>query len=291
MDIVGNVKTKKLMERMVASGKFANSYLFLGPEGTGKFKAAMFLAEKIINHEEKSSPDLILVAPETEEKNGVIKKRDIKIEAIRDLQHRLSLTSTRGGYKIALINEAERLNVTSQNALLKTLEEPNEKVILILVSQNEKKILPTIVSRCQKIRLGLANDVDIIKSLDKASDAEEIVFWSSGKTDWAHDLSNNKESLEYVRQAKKDLLAVSNGNIGEKFAMAETWSKDTNDLLRKMDLWLIFLRKVMLGKVSTRNFPPDKALRAIEDISSEMAKLRETNANARLILENLFLKI
>ncbi|EKE11494.1 MAG: hypothetical protein ACD_15C00073G0008 [uncultured bacterium] len=291
MDMIGNRKTAKLLERIADSGKIANAYLFLGPQGVGKFKAAMLFAKKMVGDKGGINPNLILIGPEIEEKNGIVKKKDIKIEAIRDLQHKLSLTSAGGGYKAVVINEAERLNLTSQSALLKTLEEPNKKVVIILVSHNEKKILATIVSRCQKIKLGLMSESEIRINVGNIGDVEEIVFWSAGRAEMAHSFLINAQELEYMREAKKGFLLILGGSIGEKFALAETWSKDVADLLKKMDIWMIFLRKAMLGEARIKNLSASRALRTIEEISTEIIKLRETNANAKLILENLFLKI
>jgi hypothetical protein len=134
-------------------------------------------------------------------------------------------------------------------------------------------------------------DEEIGMTIGDARDAEEIIFWSAGRAEMAHNLLINPQELEYRKEAKKDLLAILGGSIGEKFILAETWSKDVSELLKKMDIWMVFLRQVMLGKARVRNFSPDKALSTIEKISIEMIKMRETNANTRLILENLFLKI
>ena len=291
-ELVGNAKTIKLLERIAASKRIANAYLFLGPQGVGKFEMALFFARKIIDNKEKIDSNLIIVEPEIEEKNGIVKKRDIKIEAIRQLQHKLSLTSVGGKYKAVIINEAERLNVTSQNALLKTLEEPNDRVVLILVSRDERKILSTIISRCQKIRLGLVSDSEIRRSIpDGAIDREEIVFWSAGRSEVAQLLLGDKQELEYMKQARRDFLDIANGGIKEKFSLAEKWSKDTSEMLKKMDIWTIFLRQAVLGKITAGKISPGKALEIIEEIAKDSESIRETNANTKLILENLFLKI
>lgn len=289
--MIGNAKTMKLLEKIACSGRIANAYLFLGPQGVGKIRMAAFFAEKIVNNKENAESNLIFISPEKEEKNGIVKKKYIKIEVIRDLQHKLSLTSVGGGYKAVVINEAERLNLTSQNALLKTLEEPNRNVVVILVSQNEKKILPTIISRCQKIRLGLMTDSEVGMNIGDAKDAGEVIFWSAGRIEMAYDLLSSSQELEYRKEARRDLLLIASCSIGEKFDLADRLSKDISDLLKKMDIWIVFLRQAMLGNMRVRNFPPDKALATIEKISTEMMKLRETNANTKLILENLFLKI
>jgi DNA polymerase III delta prime subunit len=235
--------------------------------------------------------DLIVVAPEVEEIKGILKKRDIKIEAVRDLQHKLSLTSVGGKYKIVIIDEAERLNKSAQNALLKTLEEPNEKVVLILVAQDENKILPTIASRCQKIRFGKVSDLEIEKIIPADSrDKKEILFWSIGRPGIAVDLTKNRSEIDYRQETLRELSNMLAKNLNEKFVLAETLSKDTLQLQKKLNLWLIILRQSMLGNKIKVQVSPAKALIMMEGISESMETIRETNSNTRLILESLFLK-
>jgi len=291
MAIIGNQKTIKLLDRIAESGKIAGAYLFLGPESVGKFSAALEFANKIIGKGGTINADLIVVAPEIEEIKGVLKKRDIKIEAIRDLQHKLSLTATGGKYKVVIIDEAQRLNKSAQNALLKTLEEPNEQVVLILNCQNADKLLPTIASRCQKINFGLASDVEIAKIIPENNPAKkEIIFWSIGRLGIAFDLLNKPEELSYRNEVLREFKDIFSKNLSEKFSLAEAWSKDTTQAQKKMKLWLIILRQSMLNSEVVMNVSPDKALILIEEISQSLRTMRETNSNARLILENLLLK-
>jgi hypothetical protein len=73
--------------------------------------------------------------------------------------------------------------------------------------------------------------------------------------------------------------------------LAEKWSKDASDLPRRMDIWIIFLRQAMLGSSGAGNISPAKAVEMIEAITNGLRSIRDTNANMKLILENLFLKI
>jgi len=291
MDIIGNVKTIKLLDRIVETGKIANAYLFLGPSRVGKFTAAAEFAKRMTGGDGNIDPDLIIIRPETEEKKGITKTLDIKVETIRELQHKLGLTASGGKHKAVIIDGAERLNKTAQNALLKTLEEPNEKVVLILVAQNEKKILPTIVSRCQKIRFGLVSDAEIEKNiLSGRKDAREMAFWSIGRPGIAQELANNPAMLDHQQEAARELAGIFAKNLSERFSLAEDWSKDAAGLQKKFDVWLIVLRESMLSKNAKAGVSPDKALRLIEEIAEATRIIKETNSNPRLVVENLFLK-
>lgn len=290
MDFIGNRKTIKLLDRIAAEGKIAGAYLFIGPESVGKFTAALAFAKKMTADKGKINSDLIILGPETEEKKGVIKKLDIKIEAVRNLQHQLNLTSS-GGYKAVIIDNAEKLNKTAQNALLKTLEEPNEKVVLILVAQDEKKILPTIASRCQKVRFGLVPDAEIEKNiLSGNKDAREIVFWSIGRPGTALELARDPEALARRQENLREFAGLFGKNVSERFSLAEILSKDAPELQKKFDIWLVVLRESMLGRTGEIRISPDKAVRLIEEIAESARIIKETNSNPRLVLENLFLK-
>jgi len=291
MNIVGNQKSIKLLDRIATTGNIASAYLFLGPENVGKFSAAMEFAKNILVDDSKINSDLIVIAPEVEEVKGISKKRDIKIETIRELQHQLSLTSMGGRYKVVIIDEAERLNKSAQNALLKTLEDPNDRVVLLLVSQNENKILPTIASRCQKIHFGLVTDSEMEKIIPKDNkNRKDILFWSIGRPGIAIDLLNNQTELSYRQETLREFSNLPAKNLNDRLVLAESLSKDSLELQKKLNLWLIILRQSMLGKVDAIRIPSDKALIMIEGIYESLENIRETNSNVRLILENLFLK-
>ena len=91
-------------------------------------------------------PDYFLLQPEYESKV-------IKIDAIRTLSHQLAQSAQQSGYKVIIINPADALNIAASNALLKTLEEPMENTLLILLSEHAERLLPTLRSRCQRLTI------------------------------------------------------------------------------------------------------------------------------------------
>ena len=289
-NIIGHNKILKILEKAVAKNAVNHAYLFCGPEKAGKFTVALEFAKKLANSSESINPDIIIIKPETEEKKGIIKKRDIKIEQIRDLQHQLSLSSQGGKYKVAIIDEADRLNKMAQNALLRTLEEAGKNVVLILVSQDEKKMLPTILSRCQKIKFGIASNDELAKNIANEKDKSEILFWSLGCPGLMFDLINDEYELAVRRETLKDLKNLFSQNAADKFSMAEDMSKDINLTVKKLNLWNIILRESLLGRKADIKVDGEKALHIIDSIGKSLDLLKETNSNARLTLENLFLE-
>lgn len=197
-NIKGQNHALKILERAVNEGKVAQSYLFYGPEGVGKFTTALNFAMALNCRSGKESiacgvctaclkikafnhPDFLYIFPtpnfeisvEGEIKDGKmlseyerylnIKKETpwkefffsgavgIRIDSIRLLQHRINLSRNEAKYKVFLIEKAEMMNNSAANAFLKTLEEPPEDVIIILTTAKPESLLPTIISRCQKI--------------------------------------------------------------------------------------------------------------------------------------------
>jgi DNA polymerase III subunit delta' len=140
--------------------RLPHALLFTGPTGLGKRTFAQHFARYLLCREAQESacgqcpgcrltlvnnhPDLLSIAPEEAGKN-------IKVDQIREMIPVLSQTAQRAGYQIAIISPAEALNRAAANALLKTLEEPAGRVLLILVSHQPGALPATITSRCQRI--------------------------------------------------------------------------------------------------------------------------------------------
>lgn len=145
---IGNDKAVEFLSRVISGGQVAQSYLFVGPEDLGKATIALTFAHHLmasVNTEgERPNSDLHILQRE----EG---KKSISIEKIRELIKTLSLSSFLDSYKIGIIREADTLTIEAQNALLKTLEEPREKIVLILLAKSEDNLLPTILSRVQKL--------------------------------------------------------------------------------------------------------------------------------------------
>ncbi len=145
------------------AGRLAHAFLIIGsPDGMGRALAEQLVrllycagaADKPCGAcpgcrliEAGTHPDVYRIEPEN-------KSRQIKVDAIRELNQSLSQTSYAGGWKVGLLLHADRMNENAMNALLKTLEEPPGRAVLVLVTGEAQALLPTIVSRCQRINCG-----------------------------------------------------------------------------------------------------------------------------------------
>jgi DNA polymerase-3 subunit delta' len=305
MKIIGHKKNIALLDKQISKNRLAHAYIFLGPENVGKFTVAVDLAEKLTGkNSQKINPDLIIIRPEEEGNNepkiktgkATTKKREIKIDQIREVQKQLSFFSENGKYKVAIIDEAERMNKQAQNALLKTLEEPNDFSVIILVTKNDKKLLPTIISRCQKIKFGpltaeeieeWSEEENIFK--EKEKEKKEIVFWSMGRPGVVLKLVNEIDELEKRKKIRQKIENLMKQNLAEKFSLAEEMSKNKEELRQELGLWIIFLRQVLL-QTSNSESARKKLLKIIEETEKSLEIMRDTNANARLALESLMLE-
>jgi DNA polymerase III delta' subunit len=161
----GHPAAQRLVERAIASGNPPHALLLVGSEGVGKTTLALDLAAGLLclapdpadrpcrecaacrkvahgNH-----PDLHRLAPE-----GA--GQQIRIGQVQQLSSELALLPLEGRFRIAIVEKAHRLNDDAQNALLKTLEEPPAAVAIVLAADDSARLLPTVISRCTRVRLG-----------------------------------------------------------------------------------------------------------------------------------------
>lgn len=198
----------------------------------------------------------------------------ITIDQVRDLQHQLSLKPYAAKLKTGIILEAQRMTVEAQNALLKTLEEPPAHSVLILTALSTKNLLPTIVSRCQTVRLRPEIDLEI-------------------------------ESKEH-QQAVEEFLQLLRSGSGERLAWVEENKKIINDqpsTLNMLDVWISVLRDLLLinsdcpGLVLNSLNPPNSLnspqilTMALERTIETKNLIAKTNVSPRLALEVLLLDL
>jgi DNA polymerase-3 subunit delta' len=291
MQIIGHQKIIKFLEKSIESDAIAHAYLFSGREHLGKFSVAFDFAKKLSGATPgKINPDIIVITPDIEEKKGLIRKKNIGVEKIRELTHELSLTSHAGENRVAIVDEADLLTTGAQNALLKTLEEPEKKCIIILVAHNADKILATIKSRCVMKRFSLVNEEEISRFLPEGKNKKDILFWSMGRPGAAILMRENDNELAKRKEIQDELRKILKNNVSENFALAEALAKDSSALTQRLSLWAVILRRNILNvSREASGASLEKSLLLIEKLEEAGKRIRETNSNSRIILENLFL--
>ena len=186
-------------------------------------------------------PDLFRVSPE--EDSSVI-----KIDQVRRLGEGLALSHHGAGYKVAVLEPADTLNINAANSLLKTLEEPADKTVLILVSAQPGRLPATIRSRCRQLGIGVPPEADALKWLQgqyKGSQPEVLLRLAHGAPLRALELARDN-ALDERRERFEALLGLREGRT-DVIALAQAWAKD-EDLkgLRWMRGWLMDLLRLRL---------------------------------------------
>ena len=254
-------------------------------------------------------PDLAIVRTEEDASN-------IKVEQIRILQHSLSLAPYEAAYRVALLLNFQEATANSQNAFLKTLEEAPEKVILLLTADSAENLLPTIISRCEVLRLRPLSLELLDNALQErwhvpAERARLLAHISGGRPGYALRLCQDESLLNQRRawnDAIQELLAA---NKRERLVFAEQQSKAKDRLVAKEKMqgmllaWLSFWRDVLIigtgadTPLVNIDYEPDlrrlgrqidfqSAETLTSDIESALANL-DGNVNPQLLLEVLLL--
>jgi len=180
-DLIGQEATVRTLLNAVREGRLAHAYLFCGPRGTGKTSAARLLA-KAINCANPQNGEPCneclscreITAGRSPDVIEIDAASNTGVDNIRDLRENVNLLGTGGRYKVYAIDECHMLSPQAFNALLKTLEEPPPHVIFVLATTEAHKVLPTIVSRCQRFDFRRFNVRTIVARLRQVAEGEGL---------------------------------------------------------------------------------------------------------------------
>jgi DNA polymerase-3 subunit delta' len=274
--ILGHEKQIKLLKEILDSGKIPHAFLFSGKEKLGKRKIALEFSTWILNFSPQNHPDFFYIEPI---------KNQITIEQIRELIWKISLKPFRSKYKVAIIDCAERMTIDAQNCFLKTLEEPKGNSIIILISENENLLLPTIVSRCQKIKFFPVEKKEIESFLREKEVSEEkiekILRYSQGRPGLAIELLENEKKLEDFENLEEDLVKIKKEGILFRF-------QKIKEYLESFDFFEIL--EVLALNFRERIFE-EKSREILNEIQKIYFLTKTSNIDKRLALEILFLKL
>lgn len=259
----------QILKKTAALGKVPHALLFYGQNFIGKKKMAQefikflncenpdfekrpcSLCRTCLDIEKNNHPDLYIIEPGEE--------KEIKIGQIRDLKHNLSLKSYSAPFKAAIIDKAHFLNQEAQSAFLKVLEEPRGKTIFILISEYPEMLLPTILSRVERLR-----------------------FYATAKTKISE--KQKKIIAEIVQAGKEDLFF--------RFNYAKKLAEGEDDLRELLDIWLFHFREMLLAGLSGSNeYSTEKIINIIKTIQNVGFLVSTTNVNSRLALEMVMLEL
>ena len=224
-EVAGQQHIVQTIKNALATGKIAHAYLFAGPRGTGKTTMAKLLA-KALNCEhgigcqcneckncvainEGTHPDVLEI--DAASNNSV--------DEVRDLIDKVKYGTILGRYKVYIIDEVHMMTPSAFNALLKTLEEPPEHVIFILATTEPHKILPTILSRCQRYDFSKVSDEDIKERI-------QVVL--------------EKENITYNEEAVNLIISLADGGMRDALSILDQVLAYSGDQLNVQDVLDIF---------------------------------------------------
>jgi DNA polymerase-3 subunit delta' len=312
-EIIGQDRAIGVLQRSINMGRVSHAYLFSGVEGCGKKKTALAFIQAVFCGKDEACgvcsscrkmasgqhPDLHLIEPD-----GAF----IKIDQVRELQKELAYRPFEAPKKACIIDGADKLNLSSGNALLKTLEEPPGNALMILIAPERSAMLQTILSRCQSLTFQPLSAKVVEDRLARdgfgAEAARVAATLCGGSLSRAFEIAADGV-LEGRASFLTRVTSLKLGNVAEIFAMAEELAANKEGLPELLELLLSFLRDLLIYRstpqalVNNDLLPlvsrevqrrsDDQIMDLIEQLMA-MRRMFTRNVNARLALEVFFMR-
>lgn len=319
-EIKGQEKAIHILQCAIKNQHIAHAYLFTGPEGVGKKKAALALAQYLnceaantvtfsscqrcpscIQAMAGSHPDIMLLEPDG---------ASIKIEQIRNLLSKVSRCNYESAYKVIVINDAHLMTEQAANCLLKTLEEPTEHTVFILIAAQVQNLPITILSRCQQIQFNFLPPTylqEILQQLhpERQSQIGLITALAQGSIATAETLLANEE-ISAARQDFYQLLdKIATLRPAQIISWCEQWDKNKKMVKTLLELgqlwyhdlllantagqWDLLVNQDYLAALKAQQINPQQLLTVLQYFQTGVAQL-ESNASPRLVIEIALLK-
>lgn len=302
--LVGHQKQWQYLKKSVELGCFSHAFLFSGPEHLGKKRVAIeFIKLLYCKNASKQAcqscrscqdiekgihPDFVLIKPTGKE---------IQIGQIRDLHSRFSFRPHSAPLKTAVIDEAHCMNKEAQNSLLKLFEEPKGEAVLILISEYQESLLPTIVSRSEIIKFFPVSAQEIKSYLKFQGVSEEkskdIVLFSSGKPGRAISFYLDPSKKDYQEKVIKDLSQIIKSEMAFRFQYVKKLSEDPQNIKDVLEIWLRYFRKDLISTVNAhpKDYSVVRLNKIIKTLQNTNFLISTTNVNQKLALETLMLEL
>lgn len=295
-EILGNNKIKQDLQEIIDNNTISHSYMFVGIDGIGKKLIAKEFARKIlclnkqnqncatcdscIKFNSGNNPDFLEIFPDG---------NSIKIAQMREMQEKVYQKPIVSDKKVFIIDQVEKMTEEAQNSLLKTLEEPPEYMVIILITSNENKLLNTVKSRCIRINFTGLSKQDITKyagahQINIAS--QNLLEMCGGSIGKLEKINENIDDYNNLELATNKLIDGKLKNVVEEmncFNILYESKEIIQDLLDYMTV-LIYLH------ISKEKDYRQKFLNTIKLIEETKQRLN-SNTNYDMSIDNLLFKI
>lgn len=274
-NVIGNKSIKNTLEKSIKTNQITHSYLMIGIQGIGKKLLAKEYAKEILGSNDIiNNPDFLCIEPDG---------NSIKIEQIRNLQKEIQEKPIISKKKVYIIDDADLMTKEAQNCLLKTLEEPPEFAVIILIGANENAFLPTIKSRCIILHFNRLSDLEIksylqeqYNELNVTQSMLDIVGGSIGRAIKLKDKQEQYSKVEEIINIldKKDLI-----DIIQASEILYKSKEDINDILDYINIILL--------KKAKENYLYTNCIKIVENTKKRLAQ----NANYDMSIDDMLFKM
>ncbi|MBT6068445.1 AAA family ATPase [Candidatus Peregrinibacteria bacterium] len=308
--LAGHEIQRSKLENDMNTGNLAHAYLFHGPTEVGKFTLAKTFANILQCNEGLCGkcPTCLQINNDCHYDTFALKEdgTSVKIEQVQKIIAKLSTTS-QANYKIVMIEDIERLTLPAANCLLKTLEEPGERTIFLLTTNDITNVLDTIKSRSRLLKFAHVSNEELEAYLEERGipvdeqterRAKMFAFGSIGKF---FRLIKSQDDLNEIKDLYDMLVnLLEGGSISAKFAFVKQVSEDKIKSKKMLEMLTHLIRSMLLAKTGysshlgelpelLSDFSASHLLSLLERIESAKRDLAH-NVNTKLLLENLFLE-
>lgn len=309
-DIVGHKRCVGILKRALATGRLAHAYLFVGPDGVGKRTVAWEMAKAIQCETQGEDacegcracgkvraavhPDVVMVEPDG---------RQILVGQIRALQQQMMYRPLEGPKRVVIIDQAHDLNAQAANALLKILEEPPQGNLLVLVARSESSVLPTVVSRCQRLYFAPLETPDVQRFLREREGWEEsraakVASQCHGSIGRAFQLRDLPVE-QWMAEAAEVLAQAPKLRVWELLETARAWSGSRQEAFHRIEALRGIVRDQVTGSIRNDGSPEAhspmhrrlEALLGIWEMAGEVLEALERNLNPQLLMEDLMVRM
>jgi DNA polymerase-3 subunit delta' len=289
-NIIGHDRVKAELERDMKARRLHHAYLFSGPEHIGK----MALLREFMTHLRMGKSfdpssvfgQQVLVGQGPGLMSFLDDGESLKVDEIRKIVDFVSLRTADGEFSFCVIEGVERMTRSAANAFLKILEEPAPRIMYLMTTRSEKKLLPTVLSRVQTIRFSLPSPGDIRAFLQQWTNnpvlIEELMKLSVGRIGLAVTMMEDEALLERMRQLYDYAMIVFEDDLVDRFTLADHLTqKDASSV--ELTQFLVYLALKFQQEGAKRFLLP------LERTQRLYRLFQETQVNKRLTLEELFL--